>query len=140
MSRAWTAALLLMASCAIPIDREAADSIPTDLAVAKLRELLPMASYVSCMDPRVSINQTDIQGWSVTPEGLEFRSGHHDPFRLSWAASRGAELSRIPLRYEVRVYVAVSGNPRKDLYHFYWNEEAEARRAAELFQSLRGDR
>ena len=131
---------LALASCAIPLDRDAAKSIPTELAVSKLRESLPKAMYVSCSDPWVSINQSDIKAWSVTDEALEFRSSRKEPFRLLWSASRGAELSKIPLQYEVRVYVAVQGNPRKDLYRFYWKDEAEARRAAELFESLRGDR
>lgn len=131
---------LALASCTIPLDRDAAKSIPTELAVSKLREILPKAMYVGCLDPMVSVNQSDIKAWSVTDEGLEIRSSRKEPFRLLWSASRGAELAKIPLRYEVRVYVAVQGNPRKDLYHFYWKDEAEARRAAELFESLRGDR
>ena len=128
------------AACSIPLDRESAQSIPRELAVGKLKEILPKAMYVGCVDPWVSIDQSDIKGWSITDEALEFRSSRKDEFRLLWSASRGAELSKVPLRYEVRVYVAVQGNPRKLMYRFYWKDEAEARRAAELFESLRGDR
>ena len=136
----FAAVLLALSSCAIPLDPDASKSIPTELAVAKLREMLPKASYVSCLDPRVSIDQTDIEAWTVTGDALEFRSGGRDPFRIHWAACRGVELVKVPLRYELRLYMVVPGNPRKDLYHFYWKDETDARRAAELFDSLRGDR
>lgn len=138
--RRTAAVLLLLSSCTIPLDPEASKSIPTDLAVSKLREMLPTASYVNCFDPRVTIDQADIQAWSVTPEALEFRTEGRVPFRLYWAVSRGAELVQVPLRYEVRVYGMAPGNERKVLYHFNWKEETPARRAAELFESLRGDR
>jgi len=132
--------VLSSAACSIPLDRESAQSIPRELAVGKLKEILPTAKYVSCVDPWVSINQSDIKGWSITNEALEFASSRKEEFRLLWSASRGAELSKIPLWYEVRVYAAVQGDPRKLMYRFYWRDEAEARRAAELFESLRGDR
>jgi hypothetical protein len=138
--RRFTALLLLLSSCSIPVDPETSKAIPTELAVAKLRELLPKASYVSCLDPRVSIDQADILSWSVTNESLEFRTEGRVPFRIHWAVSRGVELFKVPLRYEVRLYMVAPGNSRKDLYHFYWKDEGEARRAAELFESLRGDR
>jgi hypothetical protein len=136
----FPAVLLLLSSCSIPVDPETSKSIPTELAVAKLREMLPTASYVSCLDPRVSIDQADIVSWSVTNEALEFRTEGRVPFRITWAASRGVELFKVPLRYEVRLFGVTPGNPRKDLYHFYWKDEGDARRAAELLESLRGDR
>jgi len=131
---------LALGSCAIPVDREAAESIPTDLAVSKLAELLPKAAYVKSLDPWVSVDQSDIKAWSVTKDGFEFRSSRKEPFRLLWSFSRGTEVSKVPLRYEVRLYAMVPGNARKAVYHFYWKDEAEARRAAELFEALRGDR
>jgi hypothetical protein len=136
----FAAVLLALTSCAIPLDPDASKSIPTELAVAKLQELLPTAAYVNCFDPRVTIDQADIRSWSVTNEALEFRTEGRVPFRLFWAVSRGAELVQVPLRYEVRVYMTAPGNERKILYHFNWKEETPARRAAELFESLRGDR
>jgi hypothetical protein len=142
MKRASFAVLiaLALASCTIPVDREAAGSIPTDLAVSKLAELLPTAWYIKCTEAGISIDQTDIQAWSVTKDGLEFRTSRPNPFRLSWSFCRGVEIAKAPFRTEVRVFAMVQGNARKNVYTFNWKDEAQARRAAELFESLRGDR
>jgi hypothetical protein len=131
---------LTAGSCTIPLDPQSAGTIPTEIALAKLQELLPKASYVSCMEPRVTVDQADIQAWTVNPERLEFRSGVRVPFKLWWSQIRGVELVQVLARYEVRIFAAVPGSAKKDLYHFNWNDEDEARRAAELFESLRGDR
>ena len=142
MMRCFSGVLLglIAASCSIPVNRQSAESIPTELAVSKLAEMLPKSSYVKWLEPGVLIDQSEITGWSVTKELVEFSSRRNDPFRLSWSVSRGAELVKFPFRYELRVYAAVPGNARKNVVIFNWKDEAEARRAAELFESLRGDR
>ena len=138
----WTALLVALASgsCVIPVDTKGAEAIPTEVAVAGLQELLPKAAYVSCTDPRVSFQQSEVLAWTVDQNGVEFRTRREEPFRLLWSGSRGAELARVPLSYEVRVFMATPTNPRQSLFHFNWKEEAPARRAVELFEALRGDR
>ena len=131
---------LALGSCTIPVDREAAGSIPTDLAVSKLAEMLPTAWYVKCVETGISIDQSEIQAWSVTKERMEFRTSHQDPFQLSWSLCRGVELSKALFRTELRVFAAGPGNGRKHVFTFNWKDETEARRAAELFEALRGDR
>jgi hypothetical protein len=131
---------LTAAACSIPIDRRTAETIPTELAVSKLSEMLPKAWYIRCLEREVSIDQSEIQAWSVTKEGLEFRTSHKDPFRLSWSLCRGVELKKAPFRTELRVFAAGEGNARKHVYTVNWKDEVEARRAGELFESLRGDR
>jgi hypothetical protein len=135
-------ALAALSSCreAIPVDTQGAESIPAELAVAKLGELLPKAAYLSCTDPRVSFMQAEIRAWSLDEKGLEFRGPGKEPFRLAYSAIRGAELAKVLLSFEVRVYVVTPKDPRKDLFHFNWREEEAARRATELFEALRGDR
>ena len=138
----WTAVLVALASgsCVIPVDTQGAEAIPTEVAVASLRELLPNAAYVSCTEPRESFLQSDVLAWTVNNEGVEFRTRREKSFRLLWSMSRGAELARVPLSYEVRVFMATPSDPRKSLFHFNWRDEASARRAVELFEALRGDR
>ncbi|HVR83989.1 MAG TPA: hypothetical protein VMU54_06725 [Planctomycetota bacterium] len=138
----WTAILVALASesCVIPVDMQGAEAIPTEVALSGLQDLLPRAAYVSCTEPRASFLQSDVLAWTVDEKGLEFRTRREEPFRLLWSASRGAELARVPLSYEVRVFMATPTNPRVTLFHFNWRDEAPARRAAELFEALRGDR
>ena len=64
MNWRWSALLVALTagSCTIPVDFKGAQSIPTEIAVSKLQELLPKAFYVSCLDPNVSIDQYDIRG------------------------------------------------------------------------------
>jgi hypothetical protein len=131
---------LAAGSCLIPIDTRGSAAIPTEVAVARLRELLPTAVYVGCTEPRVSFMKDDIQGWTVNEKGVEIRTRREEPFRLLWSDLRGAELMNVPLSYEVRVTMATPANPRKSLYRFSWKEEEPARRAVELLEALRGDR
>jgi len=138
----WAALLVVLGSgsCMIPVDTQRAESIPAEVAVTALQELLPKAAYVGCNDPRASFNQSEVRGWTVDEKGLEFRTNREKPFRFLWSDSRGAELARVPLAYEVRVFMVTPTNPRKSLYRFSWKDEAPARRAVELFEALRGDR
>ena len=142
MTWRWTALLVALSagSCVIPVDSKGAEAIPTEMAVATLRDLLPTAIYVGCTDPRASFLQADVKDWSVDEKGVEFRTPREEPFRFLWSGSRGAELTRGPLSYEVRVFMVTPDNPRKVLFRFSWKEEAPARRAVELFEALRGDR
>jgi len=139
MSRTWIAVLIAVAagSCTIPIDPRAR-SIPTELAVTKLQELLPKADYVSFLDPRVAVLQSDLRNWKVDSTGMQFESTQKQSFRLSWSDSRGVELVKVPLRYELRVFAA-AGSRRKEVLHLNWTVEDDARRAAELLEALRGD-
>jgi hypothetical protein len=136
----WTAILVALASgsCTISIDPRAA-SIPTEVAVSNLKELLPKSSSVSFVEPELVVNQSEIRGWKVDHTGLEFQPGRMEPFRLAWSDSRGVELVKFPLRFELRIFVAVPGR-RKDHLHITWKDGRDARHAAELFESLRGDR
>lgn len=134
----WT--VLAGASCTIPVDTRGSAAIPTEIAVAQLRDLLPTAVYVGCTDPKVWYGKGAIQGWTLDLKGMEIRTSREEPFRLLWSDLRGLELVHVPLSYEVRVTMATPANPRKSLYRFNWDEEAPARRAVELLEALRSDR
>ena len=121
----------------IPLDTQGADAIPTEMAVAKLKELLPQAAYLSCTDPKASFMQSEIKGWTIDEKGIEFQTRNPEPFRLAYSEIQGADLGKVLVSYEVRVYTATAQNPRKDLFHFNWRQEEPARRAVELFEALR---
>jgi hypothetical protein len=138
MTWRWSAVLVAIAAggCVIPVDTSGAASIPTEIAAARLQELLPTATYVTSVDPRMTIERHSIAGWTADAEGLEIRVEGKAPIRVAWSVSRGAELTKHPFRFEVRLFV---GNRQPFLY-FNWKREADARRAVELFEAVRGDR
>ena len=134
--------LATLGSCreAIPVDTRIAEAIPAELAVVRLKELLEKAAYLSCTEPKASFMQSEIREWTVDQKGVEFRGPGKEPYRLPYSSLRGAELTKVLLSFEVRVYVDTPANPRKDLFRFNWRQEEPARRAVELFESLREDR
>ena len=140
MNRSWIAVLIAVAagSCTIPIDPRAR-SIPTEVAVTKLQELLPRADYVSFLEPRVGVLQSDLRNWKVDSTGMQFESVRNGSFRLAWSDNRGVELVKVPLRYELRLFATAAGSRRKEVLHINFTAEDDARRTAELFEALRGD-
>ena len=142
--RAFLLLLMLAAlgACkqAIRVDTRAASSIPTEVAVSKLKELLPKAAFLSCNEPRATVAQTDIKAWTVDAKGFEFRTTRGESFRLAFSSIRGLELTKIPLSYELKVFAATPQDARKDLYRINWKEEAPARQSLELFEALREER
>ena len=48
---------------------------------------------------------------------------------MLYASVKGTELARVPLSYEVRLFVGAAPEPQKDFFRFNWREEPTARRA-----------
>jgi hypothetical protein len=142
--RASSLLLLLagLSSCRqeIAVDTRAAEGIPSKIAIAGLRDLLPKAVYLSCGDPRVDISQSDVTSWTVDEKGVELRTKAQAACRLAFSTMRGTDLAKLPLSYQLRVFVQTSKEPKKDFLHLHWRDEEPARRALELFEALREDR
>jgi hypothetical protein len=124
---------------AIPVDTKAAEAIPAAIAIDGLRELLPTASFLGCGEPTISFMKSDVKEWSIDDKGVEFRT-KKDSYRLVFAKMHGTELTKVPLSYEVRVFVGAPPNLRKDFFRFNWTDEQTTRRAMEYFEALREDR
>jgi len=143
-ARAAALLLLLAASSScrqeIAVDTRAAEGIPAKIAITGLRELLPKAVYLSCGDPRVEISQSEITSWTVDEKCVELRTKVQANYRMAFSTMRGADLAKLPLSYQVRVFVETPKDPRKDFLHVHWRDEESARRALELFEALREDR
>jgi hypothetical protein len=135
--------LLLLAGLgcrtAIPVDTKAAQAIPAALAIDGLRDLLPKASFLGCGEPTISFMKSDVKEWVINNKGVEFRT-KKDSYRLDFSRMRGTELTKVPLSYEVRVFVGAPPNVRKDFFRFNWTDEQTTRRAMEYFEALREDR
>ncbi|RPH46228.1 MAG: hypothetical protein EHM91_07205 [Planctomycetota bacterium] len=124
----------------IAVDTRAAEGIPSKIAIEGLRELLPKVVYLSCGDPRVEISRSEVTSWAVDEKGVELRTRAGLSHRLAFSSVRGADLAKLPLSVELRVFVATPKDPRKDLFRFSWREEEPARRCLEYFEALREDR
>jgi hypothetical protein len=124
----------------IAVDTRAAEGIPSKIAIEGLRDLLPKVVYLSCGDPRIEISRSEVTSWTVDEKGVELRTRPGVSHRLAFSSIRGADLAKLPLSVELRVFVATPKDPRKDLFRFSWREEEPARRCLEYFEALREDR
>src|SRR5205814_6221236 len=107
----------------IAVDTRNAASIPAEIALAGLRDLLPKALYLGCGEPTISFMQSDIKSWSIDEKGVGFQPKSTDPYRMPFSSMKGTELTKVPLSYEVRIRVGASGTPPKDFFRFNWREE-----------------
>jgi len=133
-----TAALLLglaaVAGCHQPIvvDTKAAQTIPAEIAVEGLRDLLPKAAFLGCGEPTISFMQDDIKSWKIDDKGIEFQPKGKDAYRMPYSSIKGSQLTKVILSYEVRLFVS-----ERDFFRFNWREEQPSRRALEFFEALR---
>jgi len=140
------AAILLLAFAAlagcrqpIVVDTKAAQAIPSQIAVEQLRELLPKAAFLGCGEPTISFMQDDIKLWTIDEKGVEFRPKGKDPYRMSYSSMKGTQLTKVPLSYEVRIFVGSPPNVQRDFFRFNWRDEQQSRQALEYFEALRED-
>jgi hypothetical protein len=135
-------ALAAVASCRTPVvvDTRAAQTIPAELAVEGLRDLLPKAVFLGRGEPAISFQQDEIKAWSIDDKGVEFRPKGRDPYRMRYSAVKGTELHKVLLSFEVRVYVGTPPNIQREFFRFNWRDEQTSRRALEYFEALREDR
>lgn len=135
---AWGLAAAL-AACQqnLPVDRSAAAMIPREVAVAKLRELLPTADIVSCSLPVVRAPGPQVKSWQVDAQGLVFEVEDLAPLRLVYAEVTEVRLDKYVQYYLARLYTPAQAEPEREHFYFAWRTEEPARRAAELFEALR---
>ncbi len=140
MRRLAALALFAVASCRQPlvVDTSGAEMIPAEVAVAKLRELLPTADVLGCTLPRAIYRGGDVKEWKVDEKGVEFSVPVKEPFRFAFAEATSVRIDRLGgTDYQVRIFTAAQPNPKKEYLYFTWKDEAKARRAYELIESLR---
>ncbi len=134
--------LALAFACRQPMkaDTSAARLIPREMAVEKLREVLPTAEVLGCTLPKGTFAAADIREWKVDDRGVEFRAAGRDPFRFAHADVTATRLDRLGAYCQVRVYTSAQPDPKKDHFHFNFRFEESARRALELLDALRPER
>ena len=132
--------LLFLASCrqVMKVNTETSESIPSEVAVSKLQELLPTVDFVKCLSPRATIEHKELKDWKIDATGVGFHG--QAPYRFRYLDIRSTEFARIvgngPI-YEV-VLLMSDGEPEpKGMFSFNWLDETRARKALELFEAMR---
>ena len=119
----------------VVVDTSEAADIPRDVALQKLRELLPTAEYVYCTAPRETLKGSEVRMLSVQTSLLEIDYSKGKKLSLSYADISAVNLEQIGKYYTAKVFTAA--NPDKELFGFQWRQEDPAKRAVELLASLK---
>jgi hypothetical protein len=138
--RRWIVlAAIAAASCRQPmaVDTSGAEMIPTDVAVTKLREVLPTADVLGCTVPRAIFEGKEVKEWKIDEKGVEFGAPPKS-YRFTFAEATSVRIERLGgSDYQVRIFTPAQPNPKKEHFYFTWKDEAKAKRAYELIESLR---
>ena len=141
--RAFAVALLLLASCrqTMTINTESSAAIPSEVAVAKLQELLPTVDFVECRSPKAKIDHKELKEWKIDAISVGFHGQENAHYRFRYSEIRRTEFTRItagsqPI-FEVALFIPDEDRETTDLFRFNWLDEARARKALELIEALR---
>lgn len=123
----------------LKVGREDAGDIPREVALQKLRDLLPTAEYVACTAPKDGYKASEVKTWSVGTDVLRIVPlKEKDPvFAVAYADIRQVRLDRIGKTLQVRLFAPAQADPAKDLLCFTWKNEEAAKQVVELFEALR---
>jgi hypothetical protein len=136
-------ALLLLAALApacksrrpVPVDTSEAGDIPREVALQKLRELLPTAEYLYCTAPKETLKGSEVRGLSVLSAQLDIDHGRGKRLSLTYSDISIVNLEQVGKYYTARVYTALHAD--RELFGFQWRQEDPAKRAVELLASLK---
>jgi 2-oxoglutarate dehydrogenase complex dehydrogenase (E1) component-like enzyme len=136
-------ALLLLAALApacksrrpVAVDTSEAGEIPREVALQKLRELLPTAEYLYCTAPKETLKGSEVRGLSVQSSQIQIDHGRGKRLSLTYADIAIVNLEQVGKYYTARVYTAADAE--RELFGFQWRQEDPAKRAVELLASLK---
>ena len=122
-----------------PVSKENAADIPREVALQKLKELLPTAESVACTHPKDSYKASEVKDWGVRPEGLRIAPlKEKDPaFTVAFADIQQVRLDKYGRYFQVRLFAPPQTDAAKDLISFTWRTEEAPTRVVELIESLR---
>jgi hypothetical protein len=119
----------------VPVDTSEASEIPREVALQKLRELLPTAEYLYCTAPKETLKGSEVRMWSVQTTLLDVDYGRGRKLTLTWADVATVNLEQIGKYYTAKVFT--SSQPEKEAFGFQWRQEDPAKRAVELLAALK---
>jgi hypothetical protein len=121
----------------VPVDPTEVGEIPREVALQKLRELLPTAEYTYCTLPKDSLKPSEIKAWNVRSELIQIDLGKPKPLELHYSDITQVKLELVGKYYTARVYTTVQTDPDKDHFQFLWRQENPAKSVVELLLSLK---
>lgn len=121
------------------VSREDAINIPRDVALQKLRDLLPTADGAACTAPKDSYKAAEVKEWGVDADVLRIVPvKEKDPvFQVAYADVTQVRLDKIGKVFQVRLFAKPQADPAKDFLSFTWRNEEAAKQAVELLETLR---
>jgi hypothetical protein len=121
----------------VTVDTSEAGDIPREVALQKLRELLPTMDYTYCTLPKDSLKPSEIRAWSVRSDMIEIDLGKAKPLQLVYKDITDVKLELAGKFYTARVFTRVQTEPEKDHFQFLWRQENPAKSVVELLISLK---
>ena len=133
--------LIAMTSCKkgtpVAVDTTEAAEIPREVAIQKLGELLPTVEYTYCTLPKYSLKPSEIKGWRIRSDAVEIDLGKAKELVLSYADITQVRLELMGRYFTAKVFTSVQVDKEKAHFEFQWKQEEPAKRAVELFSSLK---
>jgi hypothetical protein len=135
------AALWLLPACSrkpIPTDTSQAADIPKEIAVQKLKEMLPGVSYVYCTEPKDSLKPSEIRSMSVSMTGIEVVRAKGAPLPLLFKDIRLVQAATSGTRAAVcRIFTVRQPQADKAHFEFLFPTITQAQQMTELVTALR---
>ena len=122
----------------VAVDTSEAGDIPREVALQKLREILPTAEWTYCTLPKDSLKPSEIRAWSVRSEAIEIDLGKAKPLALVYREITDVKLELVGKYYTARIFTTVQPDKEKDHFQFLWKQESPAKSVVELLTSLKG--
>jgi hypothetical protein len=136
-------ALVLGAACRkreeLKVQTEDAGDIPREVAMRRLRELLPTAETVGCTAPKDTYKAAEVKVWDVGADGLRvvpFKE-KDATFAVKYSDLRQVKLEKAGRYFYVRLYSPAQADPLRDHLNFMWRAEEPAKQVVELIEALR---
>ena len=122
----------------VAVDTTEAADIPREVALQKLRELLPTVDYTYCTLPKDSLKPSEIRAWNIRSEAIEIDLGKPKPLTLVYREITDVKLELVGKYYTARIFTTVQPDKEKDHFQFLWRQENPAKSVVELLTSLKG--
>jgi hypothetical protein len=120
------------------VDTSSSKFIPREVALEKLKEILPAVDVLGCTLPKSATwAGTDVREWKIDGTGVTFHAPPREPLTFAYAAVTSTRMDRLGAYYQVRIFTAEQADPKKDHYHFNFRSETSARQVLELLEALR---
>ena len=121
----------------ITVDTSEAGEIPREVALQKLRDLLPTAEYLYCTAPKETLKAAEVKTYAVRNDMIEIEFSKGRTLQLAYAAITEVNLELKGKYYTARVFSSAQPEAGREHFGFQWKQEERARQAVELLTALK---